>query len=80
MAAKSCTFRSGTWPLIATRCRQRHPVRRLCLSRRSSLHHEANSVDYVVFDWPKMVYYVPLPQRDHGTVASLDTRRLTPEC
>jgi len=38
-------------------------------------HHEANSVEYVVFDWPNMVYYVPTPQRDHGTVASLDTRR-----
>jgi len=27
-----------------------------------------------------MVYYVPIPQKDHGTVASLDTRRWTPEC
>jgi len=26
-------------------------VRRLCLSKRSSLHKEANSVEYVVFDW-----------------------------
>jgi len=74
------SFRSGTWPSIATSCRHSHPVRRLCLPRRSSLHHEASSVEYVVFDWPNMVYYVPIPQRDHGTVASLDTRHWIPEC
>jgi len=33
-------------------------VRRLRLSRRSSLHREAKSIEYVVFDWPNMVYYV----------------------
>jgi len=27
-----------------------------------------------------MAYYVPIPQRDRGTVASLDTRLLDPEC
>jgi len=53
----SVFFRSGTWPLKATRCRHSHPVRRLCLSRHFSLHHEANSVEYVVFDWPNMVMY-----------------------
>jgi len=42
------------------------------LERRSSLPHEASSVEYVVFDWPNIVYYVPIPQGDHGTVASLE--------
>jgi len=52
-------------------------VRRLCLSRRSSLHHEASSIEYVVFDW--LVYYVLTLQRGHVTVASLDTRHWIPE-
>jgi len=39
-----------------------------------------NSVEHVDFDWPNMAYYVPIPQRDRGTVASLDTRLLDPEC
>jgi len=50
-------------------CRHSHPVRRLCLSRRSSLHYEASSVEYVIFDWLNVTYYVVTPQRDHGTVA-----------
>jgi len=75
MAANTTTtFRYGTWPLAANRCRYSHPVRRLCLSRRSSLHHEVSFVEYVVFGWPKMVYCVLNIQKGHETVASLNTR------
>jgi len=39
-----------------------------------------SGVEYVFFDWPNMVNFVPTPQRDHKIEASVDTRRRTPEC
>jgi len=81
MSCKALSWRKepsiGLWSIIfAMAANTRNfPFWYLALKRNQVSHSHP-----VVFDWPNMVYYVPIPQRDHGTVASLDTRRWTPEC